>query len=355
MGTSIVFKRPDGKDASGYLANASRGNAPGVVVIQEWWGLQDQIKGMCDRFALAGFDALAPDLYKGKVVPYHDTDAAGKEMNSLDFMDATTQTVRGAAQYLSKNGARIGLTGFCLGGAVTIIGATRIPELSAGVVFYGIPPEQAAKPADVKIPLQAHFANKDDWCTPQLVDGFEKAMKAAGKSLELFRYDAEHAFVNEQRQSVHDRAAAELAWVPAFAGTTRVVWSSTLAHSIPPRTRPRHQLVIAVHHLHRGAQAGSRRAHPHLARHFAVGRLQPDAIVSPQAWAIMHLDRLPRLWIDLAAAPAALHHERRRRLDVERGHEVVGMAAERDADAIGLGQRDVIGLADIVERKQLHH
>ena len=74
------------------------------------------------------------------------------------------------------------------------------------MVFYGIPPEQAAKPADVKIPLQAHFANKDDWCTPQLVDGFEKAMKAAGKSLELFRYDAEHAFVNEQRQSVHDRA-----------------------------------------------------------------------------------------------------------------------------------------------------
>src|ERR1700735_4601637 len=69
MGTSISFKRPDGKDASGYLANAARGSAPGVVVIQEWWGLQDQIKGMCDRFALAGFDALAPDLYKGVVVP----------------------------------------------------------------------------------------------------------------------------------------------------------------------------------------------------------------------------------------------------------------------------------------------
>ena len=162
----ITFKRPDGKDANGYLANAARGNAPGVVVIQEWWGLSEQIKGLCDRFAVAGFDALAPDLYKGKVVPYHDTDAAGKEMNSLDFMDATTQTVRGAAQYLARNGAKVGLTGFCLGGAVTIIGAAKIPELAAGVVFYGIPPEQAAKPADIKIPLQAHFANKDDWCTP---------------------------------------------------------------------------------------------------------------------------------------------------------------------------------------------
>lgn len=212
MGTSVTFKRPDGKDAKGYLANAARGNAPGVVVIQEWWGLQDQIKGLCDRFAVAGFDALAPDLYNGVVVPYHDTDAAGKEMNSLDFMDATTQTVRGAAQYLARNGAKVGLTGFCLGGAVTVIGSTKISELSAGVVFYGIPPEAAAKPADVKIPLQCHFASKDDWCTPAVVDAFEKGLKAAGKTAEIFRYNADHAFVNEQRMSVHDRAAAELAW-----------------------------------------------------------------------------------------------------------------------------------------------
>src|SRR5882757_7127915 len=115
MGTSISFKRPDGKDAGGYLANAARGNAPGVVVIQEWWGLQEQIKGLCDRFAVAGFDALAPDLYAGKVVPYHDVDNAGREMNPLDFMDVTTQTVRGAAQYLGKTCAKDGLTGFCLG------------------------------------------------------------------------------------------------------------------------------------------------------------------------------------------------------------------------------------------------
>src|SRR5262249_61816484 len=99
MGTLISFKRPDGKEATGYLANAARGDAPGVVVIQEWWGLQDQIKGMCDRFARAGFDARAPDLYKGPVVHYHDTDAAAKEMNSLAFMDATPQTGRGAHQY----------------------------------------------------------------------------------------------------------------------------------------------------------------------------------------------------------------------------------------------------------------
>jgi carboxymethylenebutenolidase len=215
MGTSVTFKRPDGKEASGYLANAARGNAPCVVVIQEWWGLQDQIKGICDRFALAGFDALAPDLYGGVVVPYHDSEAANRQMTSLDFMDATTQSVRGAVQYLARNGAKVGLTGFCMGGAVTVIGAAKIPELTVGVVFYGIPPEAAVKPADVKIPLQAHFASKDDWCTPQMVDGWEKAMKAAGKPLELHRYEADHGFVNEQRMAVHDREVAELAWTRA--------------------------------------------------------------------------------------------------------------------------------------------
>jgi len=211
MGTQITFSRPDGKEAAGYLAHAGRASAPGIVVIQEWWGLQDQIKGICDRFALAGYDALAPDLYGGVAVPYHDREAAGREMNSLNFLDATDQNVRGAAQLLKKSGAKVGLTGFCLGGAVTILGACRIPELSAAVCFYGIPPESAAKPADIKVPLQAHFANTDDWCTPALVNAFEAAAKAAGKSVEVFRYDAEHAFVNEQR-NVYDRAAAELAW-----------------------------------------------------------------------------------------------------------------------------------------------
>ena len=212
MGTKISFKRPDGKEASGYLAKAAQAGAPGVVVIQEWWGVQDQIKGICDRFALAGYDALAPDLYAGVVVPYHDTDAANKEMTSLNFLEATDQVVRGAAQYLKSTGVKVGLTGFCLGGAVTILGAVRVPEFAAGVCFYGIPPAEAAKPADIRIPLQGHFANQDDWCTPKAVDGFEAAVKAAGKAVEIYRYDAKHGFVNEQRADVHDRKAAEQAW-----------------------------------------------------------------------------------------------------------------------------------------------
>jgi carboxymethylenebutenolidase len=217
MGAEITFKRPDGGDAKGYLTNAARGDAPGVVVIQEWWGLAEQIKAVVDRFALAGFDALAPDLFNGVVVPYHDAERAAKEMMSLNFLDATEQTVRGAVQYLKRNGAKVGIAGFCMGGAVAIIGAAKIPELTAAVSFYGLPPEQAVKAADVKIPLQSHFANKDDHITPAAVDTCEKALKAANKDAEFFRYDADHAFVNEQRMAVHDRQAAELAWGRATA------------------------------------------------------------------------------------------------------------------------------------------
>ena len=217
MGAEITFKRPDGGDAKGYLTNAASGEAPGVVVIQEWWGLAEQIKAMVDRFALAGFDALAPDLYKGVVVPFHDADRAAKEMSSLNFLDATEQNVRGAVQYLKRNGAKVGIAGYCMGGAVAVIASAKIPELTAAVSFYGLPPEQAIKAADVKIPLQGHFANRDDYIKPKTVDDFEKALKAAGKDAEFFRYDADHAFVNEQRMAVHDRQAAELAWSRAVA------------------------------------------------------------------------------------------------------------------------------------------
>jgi len=212
MGTDISFRRPDGKPAAGYLANAANRGAPGIVVIQEWWGLQGQIKGLCDRLAAIGFNALAPDLYAGAVVPYHDSDQANQRMAALDFIDVIEQTVRGAAGVFLRDGKKVAVAGFCLGGAVAIIAAAKIPELSAAVAFYGIPPESVVKPADIAIPLQCHFANQDDWCTPALVDRLENGLKAAGKTYELYRYDASHAFMNEERPGVHDQRAAEQAW-----------------------------------------------------------------------------------------------------------------------------------------------
>ena len=151
------------------------------------------------------------DLYKGKVVPYHDTDAAGKEMNSLDFMDATTQTVRGAVQYLSRNGAKVGLTGFCLGGAVTIIGATKIPELAAGVVFYGRVPPPAAVP-NIHAPLLLNYAGLDQRINADL-PAYEQALRAAGKRYTLHMYEgANHAFHNDTSAARYDPEAARLAW-----------------------------------------------------------------------------------------------------------------------------------------------
>jgi carboxymethylenebutenolidase len=211
MGTKISFPRVDGKQAKGYLAKSAQANAPGVVVIQEWWGLQDQIRGICDRLALAGYEALAPDLYAGIVVPYHDREAAAREMNSLNFAEATEQVVRGAVQYLGKTGVKVGLTGFCMGGAVAILGAGRIPEVAAAAAFYGLPPENAFKASDIKVPFQGHYANIDDYITPKKVDAFEAGLKAAKCKYELFRYEADHGFMNEQRD-VHERKAAELGW-----------------------------------------------------------------------------------------------------------------------------------------------
>jgi carboxymethylenebutenolidase len=211
MGTRISFERVDGTKTDGYLAKAGHDHAPGVVVIQEWWGLQDQIRGICDRLALAGYDALAPDLYAGTVVPYHDKQAAYKEMTSLNFVDATDQIVRGAVQYLGKAGAKVGLTGFCMGGAVTVLGAIRIPELKAAIAFYGLPPEGHYKAADIKVPFQGHYSNTDDYPSSEQLDVFETELKVANSRTDIFRYDADHAFMNEQRDA-HDRAAAELGW-----------------------------------------------------------------------------------------------------------------------------------------------
>ena len=208
MGTRISFLRVDGKKTEGYLAKAGHDHAPSVLVIQEWWGLQDQIKGICDRLALAGYDALAPDLYAGTVVPYHNHAAANLEMSSLNFQDAVSENVRGAAQYLRKSSKKVGIVGFCMGGAVATMAACSVPEVTAAVAFYGL---GSVNGKDLKVPLQGHFSNSDDYVTPDRVDLFEKEFKAAKREGEIFRYDADHAFMNEQRDA-HDRAAAELGW-----------------------------------------------------------------------------------------------------------------------------------------------
>src|SRR5438128_10862299 len=139
MSQMITFKRPDGKECSGfYVEPADGAKAPGMVVIQEWWGLNDQIKGVANRLASAGYRALVPDLYRGKVGL--DAKEAEHLMNNLNFGDAATQDVRGAVQYLKQSSPKVGVTGYCMGGALTILAACFVPEADAAVAWYGFPP-----------------------------------------------------------------------------------------------------------------------------------------------------------------------------------------------------------------------
>jgi carboxymethylenebutenolidase len=143
-------------------------------------------------------------------------DEANHLMTGLDFVGASDQDIAGAVKHLAASSRKVGVMGFCLGGALTVAAAARVPGVACGVPFYGIPPGQLADPAKITIPIEGHFANTDDWCTPQLVTDFEKAMTAAGNKPAIFRYDAQHAFANET-SAAYDATAAQQAWQRTMA------------------------------------------------------------------------------------------------------------------------------------------
>ena len=217
MGTMISYSRPDGKSVPGYLAEAAAAGAPAVVVIQEWWGLNDQIRGVADRFAAAGFSALVPDLYRGKFTVA--AEEANHLMTGLNFGDAASQDVRGALQHLKRRGAKVGVTGYCMGGALTVLSLVMAPEADAGVVWYGYPPLEFVDASKIKAPMLAHWATQDGPFPIAGVDALEAKLRAAGVSYEGQRYLAQHGFANEtaigpKRLPItqYDSAWAQIAW-----------------------------------------------------------------------------------------------------------------------------------------------
>ena len=218
MGKMIEYKRPDGKSVNGYLAEPQAGSkAPAMVVIQEWWGLQDQIKGVADKLAKQGYRALVPDLYRGKVAL--EANEAKHLMEGLNFGDAAGQDIRGAVQYLKKSGsAKVGVTGFCMGGALTVLSACNVPEMDAGVIWYGYPPLQYVDASKIKAPLMGHWAIHDQAFAISGVDELEKKLRDAKVKFEFHRYDAKHAFANETADSKkldmlrYNPTAAATAW-----------------------------------------------------------------------------------------------------------------------------------------------
>src|ERR1041384_4616378 len=196
MSQMTQFKRPDGKECSGYYAEPAAGNsAPGIVVIQEWWGVNDQIKGVAKQLAAAGYRALVPDLYRGSVAV--EANEAEHLMQGLNFGDAATQDIRGAVQHLKQSSAKAGVTGFCMGGALTILSAVFVPEVDAAVSWYGFPPLDYVDATKIKAPLMGHWALKDAYFPIEQVDALEAKLKSANVTYEFHRYNASHAFANE--------------------------------------------------------------------------------------------------------------------------------------------------------------
>src|SRR5215212_10498547 len=213
MGEMVEFPFAGG-NTGGYLSIPENGNGPGVVVIQEWWGLVDHIKDVCDRFAADGFVALAPDLYHGQTAK--SPDEAGKLMMALRI-DEAEKDLSAAVEYLSTLDAttseKSGVVGFCMGGALSLYTATKNGNIGACVVFYGGHPKVKPDLPNLHAPVLGLYAEKDDFVTPALVGELERQAKALGKDIEVIMYPgADHAFFNDTRPEVYNAEAAADSW-----------------------------------------------------------------------------------------------------------------------------------------------
>lgn len=217
-GSMISFRAPGPETTStahGYLSLPPSGVGPGLIVLQEWWGLVDHIKTVADRFAAAGYAVLAPDLYKGKSAS--SPDDAQRLMMSLD-LPFTADAVGGAAEYLLAHDAvhpkRIGVLGFCMGGQLALYTATVHPDMIDAVVdFYGVfNPNVPVNLKALRAPVLAHFGVHDKSIPRDKADRLLRDIAHAGADCDGYFYEAGHAFFNDSREAVYNAQAAELAW-----------------------------------------------------------------------------------------------------------------------------------------------
>ena len=226
MGERIEYSRPDGKTTPAYYAAPAKEHAPGIVLIEEWWGVTADMMAIADRYAQLGYRVLLPDHFRGRTAATGDE--ANHLMQGLDFSDAATQDVRGAIAYLKEAGTKVGVTGYCMGGALALLAAMHGKEADAAVIFYGYPPPEAGDPATIEIPVQCHFAKHDDFFPPAGVEKIEERFKEGKVPYELFWYDAKHAFANPNPAGNaglghYDSAAAHTSWERAVQ-----FWKNTL-------------------------------------------------------------------------------------------------------------------------------
>ncbi|HST53247.1 MAG TPA: dienelactone hydrolase family protein [Pyrinomonadaceae bacterium] len=214
MAGQMVEFQSNGGTAQGYLSMPDSGRGPGVVVIQEWWGLVPHIKDVADRFAREGFVALAPDLYHGEVA--RSPDEAGKLMMALNIAQAE-RDLRGAVEYLSSHeateGEKVGTVGFCMGGVLSLYAASKNTQVGACVVFYGIHPKVAPDFDNLRAPVLGLYAERDKSVPPAAVRALEEKLREHGKQVETHIYPGtDHAFFNDTRPEVYNADAAADAW-----------------------------------------------------------------------------------------------------------------------------------------------
>jgi carboxymethylenebutenolidase len=189
-----------------------------VVVVQEWHGINAEMRSKVDRFASEGFLTLAPDLYDGKVAT--DDAEAGKLMAALDFGRAIGD-IASAVQWLKRqprSNGKVAVVGFCLGGALTFASAATLPGLACAVPFYGVPDLSKLDLGKVTAPILAHFAENDDWASPAKARLVEADLKARGKSIELHVYPgAGHAFMRDSDKTKYHEPSAKKAWQRTIA------------------------------------------------------------------------------------------------------------------------------------------
>jgi len=205
----------NGATAPGYLAVPDAGSGPAVVVLQEWWGLEDHIKDVCDRLAGEGFLALAPDLFRGETTD--QPDEAEQKMMAMS-MDQAEKDMRGAVDYLaaheSSEGEVVGSVGFCLGGGLSVWAASVNPKVRATVTYYYVMPHGKPDFASVQGPVLGHFGMADDFVSVDDAKALEREMSDAGVDVDFEFYEgAGHAFFNDtNRLGTHHPEAAQRSW-----------------------------------------------------------------------------------------------------------------------------------------------
>lgn len=223
MGETVTFAS-NGDTAEGYLALPASGSGPGVMVVQEWWGLVPQIKQTCDRFAAEGFVALAPDLYRGDIAEHTEMDKANHLMETLP-MDRAARDMGGAVDYLlahpAVQGAKIGVVGYCMGGMLAlVVAAQQGDKIGAAAPYYGAPlGDNGPDWSGLTAPVRGHFAGDDGFFAPDAVRALESQLKAMGKDVEFEMHPgAGHAYMNDANVfGTHDADLSAASWKATVA------------------------------------------------------------------------------------------------------------------------------------------